>query len=99
MWLNIFYIRKKRKDTVDKKNEQLLDDLLENRSNRIFVYSDGSCIKFKNGIFKAAYGIYIPEKNIKISEPLLNQKQTKFHSIVVLSLVAFLKLVDSSQEL
>jgi ribonuclease HI len=71
-----FLSSQKRKDTVDKKNEQLLDDLLENRSNRIFVYSDGSCIKFKNGIFKAGYGIYIPEKNIKISEPLLNQKQT-----------------------
>ena len=58
-----------------KKNEEILDELLKDQSNRIFVYTDGSCIKFKNGIFKAGYGIYIPQLNIKVSKPLLNQKQ------------------------
>lgn len=71
-----FLKSQKRKNTIDKKNEKLLEELLQNKENRIFVYSDGSCIKFKNGIFKAGYGIYIPQKNLKISEPLLDQKQT-----------------------
>lgn len=61
---------------VDQKNEKILDDLLKDQENRVFIYTDGSCIRFKNSITKAGYGIYIPEKNIRISEPLLNQKQT-----------------------
>lgn len=66
----------KRKDMVDKKNEQILDNLLLDQENRIFVYSDGSCIRFPNSITKAGYGIYIPSLQLKISRPLLNQKQT-----------------------
>ena len=61
---------------TDQKNEKILDDLLKDQENRVFIYTDGSCIRFKNGITKAGYGIYIPKKNIRISEPLLNQKQT-----------------------
>ena len=45
------------KHNIDKKNEKKLEDLLNEQDNRIFVYSDGSCIKFKNGIFKAGYGM------------------------------------------
>lgn len=61
---------------TDEKNEKILDDLLQNQDNKIFVYTDGSCITFKNSIMKAGYGIYIPTHNIKVSEPLVNQKQT-----------------------
>ena len=78
------------KHNIDKKNEKKLEDLLNEQDNRIFVYSDGSCIKFKNGIFKAGYGIYIPQKNLKISEPLLNQKQTNNRA----ELTAILKTFD-----
>tara|TARA_A100001015_G_C15009578_1_gene722346 strand:- start:1447 stop:2376 length:930 start_codon:yes stop_codon:yes gene_type:complete len=65
-----------KKEIVDKKNEKLIENELNSDEEKIFIYTDGSCIKFDNGIFKAGYGIYIPSKNIKISEPLLNQKQT-----------------------
>lgn len=64
------------REKVDKNNEKILDDLLKNKENRIFIYTDGSCIRFKNNIVKAGFGIYIPERNIKVSKPLLNQKQT-----------------------
>lgn len=68
-----------RRENDDKKNS----DKIENETNdvnddteKIYIYTDGSCIRLKNNLSKAGYGIYIPEKNIKISEPLLNQKIT-----------------------
>jgi ribonuclease HI len=66
-----------RKENDDKKNNlKIIDETIEDDTDKIFIYTDGSCIKFKNNISKGGFGIYIPEKNIKISEPLINQKIT-----------------------
>ena len=64
-----------RRENEDKKNnEKILDETIC-EDETIFVYTDGSCIRLNN-ITKAGYGIYIPEKNIQVSKPLLNQKAT-----------------------
>lgn len=86
---------------VDEKNEKILDELLKDQENRVFIYTDGSCIRFKNGITKAGYGIYIPEKNIRVSEPLLNQKQTNNRAELtsILECVKYLKKDDLKKEL
>ena len=66
-----------RKENDDKKNNtKILDETIEDETDKIFIYTDGSCIKFKNNISKGGFGIYIPEKNVKIGAPLLNQKIT-----------------------
>ena len=66
-----------RKENDDKKNNtKIVDETIEDDSEKIFIYTDGSCIKFKNNISKGGFGIYIPDKNIKIGAPLLNQKIT-----------------------
>jgi len=65
-----------RRENDDKKHKDLIEDEEENENEKIFIYTDGSCIRFKNNISKAGFGIYIPEKNIKVSSPLLNQKIT-----------------------
>lgn len=65
-----------RRENDDKKNSSKIQDEEEDDSiDKIFIYTDGSCIKLKTGS-KAGYGIYIPDKNIKVSKPLLNQKIT-----------------------
>ena len=86
---------------TDKRNEKILDDLLKDRDNRVFIYTDGSCIRFKNGIVKAGYGIYIPDKNIKVSEPLLNQKQTNNRAELnaILECIRYLKKEDLNKEI
>jgi len=86
---------------IDQQNEKILEDLLKEKQNRVFIYTDGSCIKFKNGITKAGYGIYIPEKNIKISEPLTNQKQTNNRAelTAILECIQYLKKDDLKKEL
>lgn len=66
-----------RKENDDKKNNtKIMDETIEDDSDKIFIYTDGSCIKFKNNISKGGFGIYIPDKNVKIGAPLLNQKIT-----------------------
>ena len=65
-----------KKENKDKNDEKLIENELNSKEKKIFIYTDGSCIKFNNGIFKAGYGIFIPSKNIRVSKPLLNQKQT-----------------------
>jgi len=66
-----------RKLNSDKKNnDNIINETLNDTSPKIFIYTDGSCIKVKNGLNKAGFGIYIPEKNIQVSAPLLNQKLT-----------------------
>jgi len=66
-----------RKENDDKKNNtKILDETIEDETDKIFIYTDGSCIKFKNNISKGGFGIYIPEKNVKIGAQLLNQKIT-----------------------
>lgn len=67
----------KRRENDDKKHNSLIHSEIDNDGiDKILIYTDGSCIKFKNNIMKAGYGIYIPSKNIKVSKPLLNQKIT-----------------------
>ena len=68
-----------KKENDDKRNYEKIetetgDDLDE--SEKIFIYTDGSCTYVKNNPTKAGYGIYIPEKNISIGAPLFNQKLT-----------------------
>jgi ribonuclease HI len=65
-----------RRENDDKKNNEIISNETEDLVNTVFIYTDGSCIKLKNNIFKAGYGIYIPSKNISVSKPLLNQKIT-----------------------
>ena len=88
-----------RKTNIDKKNEQLLEnELKEDSTNKVFIYTDGSCIKFSNGLFKAGYGIYIPKKNIRVGEPLLNQKQTNNRAELTAILKAFLYLTEEEKK-
>lgn len=68
-----------KKENDDKRNYDKIetetgDDLDE--SEKIFIYTDGSCTFVKKNATKAGYGIYIPEKNISVGLPLLNQKLT-----------------------
>jgi ribonuclease HI len=65
-----------RRENDDKKNNEKISNETEDLLNTIFIYTDGSCIKLKNNLFKAGYGIYIPDKNISVGKPLLNQKIT-----------------------
>lgn len=68
-----------RKENDDKRNYDKIETETENEldeSEKIFIYTDGSCTYIKNNPTKAGYGIYIPEKNISIGAPLLNQKLT-----------------------
>lgn len=65
-----------RRENDDKKNNEKISNETEDLLNTVFIYTDGSCIKLKNNLFKAGYGIYIPDKNIKVAKPLLNQKIT-----------------------
>lgn len=67
-----------RRENDDKKNKVKIEEAVEDEDsdNVIFIYTDGSCIRFKNNISKAGFGIYIPSKHIKVGKPLLNQKIT-----------------------
>jgi ribonuclease HI len=64
----------KKKEKVDLPEKKSISETLDKDS--IYIYTDGSCIKMKNKIVIAGYGIYIPSKNISIALPLLNQKIT-----------------------
>lgn len=83
-----------RKENDDKRNDEKIEKELEDSENKIFIYTDGSCIKFKNNLSKAGYGIYIPEKNIKVAAPLLNQKLTNNRA----ELTAIIKSLDYLDE-
>ena len=87
-----------KKTNIDKKNEQILKDELKDVEDKVFVYTDGSCIKFKNGLSKAGYGIYIPSKNIRVGEPLLNQKQTNNRAELTAILKVFLYLNEEDKK-
>ena len=64
-----------RKENDDVKNKAKIEEEIDDE-NCIFIYTDGSCIKINKLLSKGGYGIYIPEKNTKVSAPLLNQKIT-----------------------
>ena len=68
-------IVKRRENDDIKNNLKIEDELEEDGIEKIFIYTDGSLIRINNFV-KAGYGIYIPEKNISVSKPLLNQKLT-----------------------
>ena len=61
-----------RRENDDIKNNIKIKNEEEAEADKVFIYTDGSCIKLKI----AGYGIYIPEKDIKVAKPLLNQKIT-----------------------
>jgi ribonuclease HI len=58
---------KKHNDIIEQETSDLIDD-----GAKIFIYTDGSCIKQQ----RAGFGIYIPSLNIQVAKPLLNQKIT-----------------------
>ena len=64
------------KENADKKNSDLIEEEENNDTDKIFIYTDGSCIRHKNSNSTAGYGIYIPEKYVNVAKPLLNQKIT-----------------------
>lgn len=65
-----------RKENDDMRNKEAISAETEHDENCIFIYTDGSCIRYKAGLVKAGFGIYIPEKSIQVQAPLLNQKLT-----------------------
>lgn len=86
-----------RKANDDKRNYEKIenetgDDLDE--SEKIFIYTDGSCTFVKNNPTKAGYGIYIPEKNISVGSPLLNQKLTNNRAELT-SIIESIKYLDT----
>jgi ribonuclease HI len=82
-----------RRNNEDKKNEKKISEHQEDSIPKIFIYTDGSCIKQKNKIDIAGYGIYIPEKNISVSKPLLNQKITNNRAEMT-AIIESLKYLD-----
>ena len=78
-FLKVGFGNNKKETTFSYKKKQSYNNEeieIEDSPNNIFIYTDGSCIRAKKQLPKAGYGIYIPEKNIEISKPLLNQKIT-----------------------
>jgi ribonuclease HI len=65
----------KKKESSDKKNNDKIEkECIEDESDKIYIYTDGSFIRGHPDI--AGYGIHIPAKNISLGLPLLNQKIT-----------------------
>jgi ribonuclease HI len=85
-----------RKENDDQRNKDAIDNETEDDENCVFIYTDGSCIRFKTGISKAGYGIYIPEKSIKVSAPLLNQKITNNRAELT-AIIESIKYLDENE--
>jgi ribonuclease HI len=68
----------KKKESSDKKNNDKIEkECIEDESDKIYIYTDGSFIKGHKTVPDiAGYGIHIPVKNISLGLPLLNQKIT-----------------------
>ena len=68
----------KKKDSSDKKNNDKIEkECIEDESEKIYIYTDGSFIRGHKTVPDiAGYGIHIPAKNISLGLPLLNQKIT-----------------------
>jgi ribonuclease HI len=68
----------KKKETSDKKNNDKIEkECIEDESDKIYIYTDGSFIRGHKTVPDiAGYGIHIPIKNISLALPLLNQKIT-----------------------
>jgi ribonuclease HI len=68
----------KKKESSDKKNNDKIEkECIEDESEKIYIYTDGSFMKGHKTVPDiAGYGIHIPIKNISLGLPLLNQKIT-----------------------
>jgi ribonuclease HI len=68
----------KKKESIDKKNNDKIEkECIEDESDKIYIYTDGSFIRGHKTVPDiAGYGIHIPIKNISLALPLLNQKIT-----------------------
>ena len=67
-----------------------------NKSNALLIYTDGSCTRINKNLTKAGYGIYIPEKNIKVGAPLLNQKLTNNRAEMT-AIIESIKYLDEDE--
>jgi len=86
-----------RRENDDKKNNGKIEEEIDNDpSQKIFIYTDGSCIKLKNSINKGGYGIYIPSKNIMVGHPLLNQKITNNRAELT-AIIESIKYLDEEE--
>jgi ribonuclease HI len=102
--LNGFGVNKpkfiKKKETSDKKNNDKIEkECIEDESDKIYIYTDGSFIR-SNGKTQdiAGYGIYIPSKNIKVGLPLINQKITNNRAELTAIIDSFKYLDESDLE-
>jgi len=86
-----------RKENDDQKNKDIIDKELNEDipSAKIIIYTDGSHIKSKTSS-KAGYGIYIPEKNIKVAAPLVNQKLTNNRAELT-AIIESIKYLDEKE--
>ncbi len=85
-----------RKENMDKKNNnKILDAEMD---DSIFIYTDGSCIRMKNGLIIAGYGIYIPSKNISVASPLLKQKLTNNRAEMT-AIIEAIKYLDEEDKI
>ena len=82
-----------------KKPEVLSEEKESN--DALFIYTDGSCIRMKNKMVIAGYGIYIPSKNISVASPLLNQKITNNRAelTAIIETIKYLDEEDLNKEI
>jgi ribonuclease HI len=86
-----------RRENDDKKNNNKIEEEIDNDpSQKIFIYTDGSCIKLKNSINKGGYGIYIPSRSIMVGHPLLNQKITNNRAELT-AIIESIKYLDEDE--
>jgi ribonuclease HI len=83
------------KENADKKNSDLIEEEENDDTDKIFIYTDGSCIRHKNSNPNAGYGIYIPEKYVNVAKPLLNQKITNNRAELT-AILESIKYLDES---
>ena len=89
------------KENADKKNSDLIEEEENNDTDKIFIYTDGSCIRHKNSNSTAGYGIYIPEKYVNVAKPLLNQKITNNRAelTAIIETIKYLDEEDLNKEI
>jgi ribonuclease HI len=89
------------KENADKKNSDLIEEEENDDTDKIFIYTDGSCIRNKNSNPNAGYGIYIPEKYVNVAKPLLNQKITNNRAelTAILESIKYLDEADLNKKL
>lgn len=91
----------KKKINTDKKNEDKITDLDNTSKEKVYIYTDGSCIR-KHGIAVAAgYGIYIPHLNVKASVPMKKDKLTnnRAEMLAIINSVNYLDEEDLTKKI